>query len=110
VINFIGNIKRYQLWKKEKWATLLLHLSWIFIISGAFVTRYISYDMMPIREELLKISSIQTKLSLLFFVDGDYKGDMRRKVFEKLLLSTNNSFSISDKFADTSFEVNLKNL
>jgi hypothetical protein len=28
VINFIGNIKRYQLLKKEKWATLL-HLSWI---------------------------------------------------------------------------------
>jgi hypothetical protein len=51
VINFIGNIKRYQLWKKKKWATLLLHLSWIFIISGAFVTRYISYEgMMPIRE------------------------------------------------------------
>ena len=42
VINFIGNIKRYQLYKKEKWATLLLHLSWIFIISGAFITRYIS--------------------------------------------------------------------
>jgi hypothetical protein len=37
--------------EKEKWATLLLHLSWIFIISGAFVTRYISYEgMMPIRE------------------------------------------------------------
>jgi hypothetical protein len=33
---------------------------------------------------------------------------MRRKVFEKPLLlspATNNSFSISDKFADTSFEV-----
>ena len=51
VINFIGNIKRYQLYKKEKWATLFLHLSWIFIISGAFITRYISYEgMMPIRE------------------------------------------------------------
>jgi 5S rRNA maturation endonuclease (ribonuclease M5) len=60
--------------------------------------------MMPIREELRKISSIQTKLSLLFFVDGDYKGDMRRKVL-KLLLTATNSFSISDKFADTSFEV-----
>jgi hypothetical protein len=32
VINFIGNIKRYQLHKKEKWATLLLHLSFIFIL------------------------------------------------------------------------------
>ena len=44
MINFIGNIKRYKLYKKEKWATLLLHLSWIFIISGAFITRYISYE------------------------------------------------------------------
>lgn len=36
VINFMGNIKRYQLWKREKWAVLLLHLSWILIIAGAF--------------------------------------------------------------------------
>lgn len=51
VINFMGNIKRYQLWKREKWAVLLLHLSWILIIAGAFVTRYISYEgVMPIRE------------------------------------------------------------
>ena len=34
LINFFGNISRYQLWKKEKWATLLLHLSFIFIIVG----------------------------------------------------------------------------
>ena len=44
VINFFGNIKRYQLYKKEKWATLIMHLYWIFIIVGAFVTRYISYE------------------------------------------------------------------
>ena len=51
VINFIGNIQRYQLYKKEKWATLTLHLSFILILIGAFVTRYISYEgMMPIRE------------------------------------------------------------
>ena len=36
MINFLGNIKRYRLYKKEKWLTLLLHLSWIFIIGGAF--------------------------------------------------------------------------
>ena len=109
VINFIGNIKRYQLWRKEKWATLLLHLSWIFIISGAFVTRYISYEgMMPIREGAAENKFYSDKTFLTVFVDGDYKGDMRRKVFEKPLLlspATNNSFSISDKFADTSFEV-----
>src|SRR6476660_5046199 len=51
VINFIGNIKRYSLWQKSKWATLLLHLAFILIIGGAFITRYISFEgMMPIRE------------------------------------------------------------
>jgi cytochrome c biogenesis factor len=71
VINFIGNIK--ITWKKEKWATLLLHLSWIFIISGAFVTRYISYEgMMPIREGAAKVLFRQN-FPYCFF-DGDYKG------------------------------------
>ena len=36
VINFVGNIFRYRLYKKEKWATLTLHLSFIFILLGAF--------------------------------------------------------------------------
>lgn len=109
VINFIGNIQRYQLWKKEKWATLIMHLSWILIISGAFVTRYISFEgMMPIREAAAENQFYSDKTFLTVFVDGEYKGDMRRRVFEKpLLLSpvTNNNFSISDKFADTSFEI-----
>ena len=51
VINFIGNIYRYKLLSWKKWPILILHLSWILIIIGAFVTRYISYEgMMPIRE------------------------------------------------------------
>ena len=51
VINFAGNIKRYGLLKWKKWPVLLLHISWVLIIIGAFVTRYISYEgMMPIRE------------------------------------------------------------
>ncbi|MGB5371992.1 MAG: hypothetical protein WBN18_16305, partial [Flavobacteriaceae bacterium] len=38
VINFIGNISRYRLIGWEKWPVLTLHLSWILIIFGAFVT------------------------------------------------------------------------
>ncbi|TRW96121.1 cytochrome c biogenesis protein CcsA [Flavobacterium gawalongense] len=113
VINFIGNIKRYQLLKKEKWATLLLHLSFIFILLGAFVTRYISYEgMMPIREGAAENQVFSDKTFLTLFVDGEYKGEMKRRVFEKQVLlspATNNNFSISDKFADTSFEVNYEN-
>ena len=113
MINFIGNIKRYQLLKKEKWATLLLHLAFVFILLGAFVTRYISYEgMMPIREGAAENQVFSDKTFLTVFVDGEYKGEMKRRVFEKtLLLSpvTNNNFSISDKFADTEFKIEYKN-
>ena len=113
VINFIGNIKRYQLLKKEKWATLLLHLSFIFIITGAFVTRYISYEgMMPIREGASENQIFSDKTFLTVFVDGEFKGEMKRRVFEKQVLlspATNNDFSISGKFADTPFEVEYEN-
>ncbi|WP_298223490.1 cytochrome c biogenesis protein CcsA [Flavobacterium sp.] len=113
LINFIGNIKRYQLHKKEKWATLLLHLSFIFIIIGATITRYISYEgMMPIREGATENKIYSDKTFLTIFVDGEYKGAMKRRIFENpLLLSpvTDNSFSIDEEFADIPFEISYKN-
>ena len=113
MINFIGNIKRYQLLKKEKWATLLLHLSFILVILGSFVTRYISYEgMMPIREGESENRFYSEKMYLTVFVDGEYRGEMKRRVFEKAVrLSpvTNNNFSIKDNFNKTNFEVKYKN-
>lgn len=113
MINFIGNIKRYNLLRKEKWATLMLHLAFVFIIAGAFITRYISYEgMMPIREGNTENVFYSDKMYLTLHVDGEYQGGMKRRVFEKpLLLSpvTNNNFSISDQFADTPFKVEYVN-
>ena len=51
VFNFIGNIKRYNLFSKEKIANLVFHLSFIIIIIGAGITRYVSFEgIMPIYE------------------------------------------------------------
>src|SRR5688572_18304959 len=36
LINFLGNMKRYRLVQWKKWPVLLLHLSWVLIILGAF--------------------------------------------------------------------------
>jgi cytochrome c-type biogenesis protein CcsB len=119
VINFIGNIKRYQLHKKENWATLLLHLSFILIILGAFVTRYISYEgMMPIREGETANVIYSDKPYLTVFVDGEYKGEAKRKTFEKdlifapevkedafLKLFASNDFSLGGEFNAIPFEV-----
>ncbi|ESU28657.1 Cytochrome c assembly protein [Flavobacterium limnosediminis JC2902] len=112
VINFIGNIKRYNLLQKGKWASLLLHLSFILIIAGAFITRYISFEgMMPIREGEVSNQIFSDKVYLNVFVDGQYNGEMKRRTFEKQLLMspiTNNDFSISESFADIPFEIEYK--
>ena len=113
LINFFGNIKRYQLYRKEKWATLLLHVSFIFIILGAAITRYISYEgMMPIREGATSNQVFSEKTFLTVLVDGQYKGEMKRRSFEKQLLlaqETNNNFSITSDFNTTPFTIKYKN-
>ena len=113
MINFFGNIKRYQLLKKEKWATLLLHLAFIFILLGAFITRYISYEgVMPIREGATENKVYSDKTFLTVFVDGEYKGEMKRRVFDQpLLLSpvTDNDFTLSGEFAGSPFKVSYAN-
>ena len=85
VINFIGNIFKYNLFNKRKWPVLLLHLSWIFILVGAFVTRYISYEgVMSIREGATESSFLSEKTYLTFYIDGDYEvnGQLMRRVEE----------------------------
>jgi len=51
ILNFIGNIQRYRLFRKEKLPVLIFHLAFIFIFIGGAITRYISFEgMMLIRE------------------------------------------------------------
>jgi len=112
VINFIGNIKRYQLLQKSKWASLTLHLAFILIIVGAFITRYISFEgMMPIREGEVSNQIFSDKVYLNVFVDGNHEGEMKRRTFEKQLLMspiTDNHFSIDEKFDAIPFEIEYK--
>ncbi|MCC8359041.1 cytochrome c biogenesis protein [Salinimicrobium sediminilitoris] len=87
VVNFVGNIFRYGLHKKEKWSSLLLHLSFILILVGAFVTRYISYEgMMPIREGATENTFLSEKTFLTTFIDGEIDGEPRRRVVEEDVL------------------------
>jgi len=51
VLNFIGNIGRYQLYKRKKWSLLAFHLAFIVIFIGSAITHYVSFDgQMHIRE------------------------------------------------------------
>ena len=87
LINFFGNIKRYNLHKREKWSSLLIHLSFILILIGAFVTRYISYEgIMPIREGETTNKFLSEKTFFTFFIDGEINGEPRRRVLQEPVL------------------------
>ncbi|OUR90888.1 cytochrome C biogenesis protein [Flavobacteriales bacterium 34_180_T64] len=86
VINFIGNMFRYRLFSKKKWATLSLHLAFIFILLGAFITRYISYEgMMAIREGATESTFLSQKTYVTAYIDGDYiiDGQNQRRIVEE---------------------------
>ena len=102
LINFAGNIVRYRLHERKKWPTLLLHLSFSLILIGAFVTRYISYEgVMPIREGETTNKFLSEKTYLTVYMDGKYKGEMKRRTLKKSLEiaePTNNNFTINTDF------------
>ena len=51
IINFLGNIFRYRLLRREKLNILLFHIAFVVILIGAAVTRYTGYEgLMHIRE------------------------------------------------------------
>ncbi|MCK0109413.1 cytochrome c biogenesis protein CcsA [Flavobacteriaceae bacterium S0825] len=98
-INFIGNIFRYRLLRKEKWATLTLHLAFIFIFIGAFITRYISFEgIMAIREGATENTFLSQKTYLTVYMDGDYvvDGKQQRRIQQ---YETDFSHRLSNKFA-----------
>lgn len=98
MINFIGNISRYRLWRKEKWATLILHLSFILVIFGAFITRYVGFEgMMHIREGNAESQFLSQKTYVTTYIDGDYmvNGVAQRKVIER---EVDFSYRLNNKF------------
>ena len=108
-INFTGNIFKYRLFRKEKWAVLLLHLSFLLILLGAFITRYIGYEgVMPIREGVTENKILSEKTYLTVYIDGEIDGQLRRKKLEDdLLLSEHvtNNFSWDSDFDGQSFHI-----
>ncbi|MCH3884639.1 cytochrome c biogenesis protein CcsA [Tenacibaculum aquimarinum] len=85
VVNFFGNIFRYRLYKKEKWSVLLFHVSFLLILIGAGITRYIGYEGMMIIDEgetTNKLLSETTYLNVI--VDNS---EFQKEINEKLLLT-----------------------
>ncbi|MDO5607567.1 MAG: cytochrome c biogenesis protein CcsA [Capnocytophaga sp.] len=112
MVNFIGNIRRYNLLKRENWAVLLLHLSWVFIIVGAFITRYISDEgIMSLREGETADFYLSDRTYITAFVDGMHGGEGLRKSNQKEVLfskEANNKYHWKSEFKGIPFEVSYK--
>lgn len=85
VINFIGNIKKYNLFRKEKAVILLLHMSFLLIITGAFVTRYYGFEgMVSLREGESKQELLSDKAFLTAEIET--KGLPNKTIVNKALI------------------------
>ena len=111
-INFIGNIKRYQLNKRKNWATLSLHLAFILIFIGAFITRYISYEgIMHIREGESSDMIVSEDTYIKAYIDGSYEVDgvVQRRVVPKKKVRfderLNNNFTIKSNYQEQDVQI-----
>jgi len=113
IINFTGNIFKYNLFSLKKWPVLLLHFSWIFIILGAFITRYYGYEgVMSIREGETENSFISEKTYIKMYIDGDYAIDgiyQRRAIEEPVDFSPRlkNKFNYNTTYGDKKINIEL---
>jgi len=69
-INLIGNIFRFRMYQKKKWPIFLFHISFLLILIGAGITRYISFEgVLPIREGETTDTFLSNKVYLKVDVD-----------------------------------------
>ncbi|WP_233899247.1 cytochrome c biogenesis protein CcsA [Tenacibaculum piscium] len=108
VINFFGNIFKYRLYKKEKWSVFLFHISFLFILIGAGITRYVSSEgIMPIIEG--ESSNKMFSDAIYFDVMTDDGKDQKPSKSDKVLLSAigKPNYIFTDQFRDKKFKFNL---
>ncbi|WP_438989024.1 cytochrome c biogenesis protein CcsA [Polaribacter sp.] len=107
VINFFGNIFRYRLYKKEKWAVLLFHSAFLLILVGAGITRYVGYEGIMLIEEgetNNKFLSETTYVNVV--VDNN---EIQKTSNQPILLSAwgSNTWSYQDDFKGINYKVDL---
>jgi len=72
MINFAGNMFRYRLFRREKLPVLIFHLSFVLILLGAGITRYISYEgYMPIEEGQVSNFMLSEKAYINVVIDDN---------------------------------------
>ncbi len=104
VINFIGNVFNYRLYRREKWPVFLFHIGFIIILIGSFTTRYFSYEgVMPIREG----ASSSTIYSNLSYITIRVDNGSIAKIFDSKVFFSNiskNKYTLNEVFGTKDME------
>ena len=107
-INLIGSVFKEKMYRKEKFAIFLFHISFIVILFGAAITRYISYEgSMHIREGKSSNTIVSESTYLKVFIN-DGQNDFYSE--KKLLLAPlgSNDFSMKMKVNDQKIDIKYK--
>lgn len=100
-----GILLRYKLWQQKKYASFLLHLSFVIIIAGAGITRFFGVEgLMNIREgeSGSSFSSSEMYLNILLDKDG------RREIIHiptNISYASKKAFSEKFSFLDSAFYI-----
>lgn len=108
-VNISGSIYRFKMWKKEKWPIFVFHLSFVIILTGAGITRFLGYEgTMHIREGEASDYILSEKTYLTVDVE---KGDQKISAGKSLLLSplSSNDFSLDLEIDSSPVEITYKN-
>ncbi|QNM85798.1 cytochrome c biogenesis protein CcsA [Polaribacter pectinis] len=107
IFNFFGNIFRYRLYKKEKWAVLMFHGAFLFILIGAAVTRYIGHEGIMLINEGETTNEYLSETTYVNVIVDNSK--VQKTKHKEIMLSAwgKNNWSFSDEFKGTDYNVNL---
>ncbi|MFO7843827.1 MAG: c-type cytochrome biogenesis protein CcsB [Bacteroidales bacterium] len=109
IINLMGQIFHYKLYRKKKLTVLFLHLSLVLIIIGAGITRYFGFEgTMHIREGESQNKCLTTDLYLHFSVT-DHNEKVISSDLQKLAVTAVSWDSYHEKLIahDTEYELKL---
>lgn len=109
-INFFGNIFKFKLMTREKLVVLVFHLAFFFIILGAGITRYVSFEgLMPIKEG--QVSNTFLSFDNYVTIDINDGKEQKNTLHHKAIFSamTENNIDYDTKFKDIPVSIELTN-
>lgn len=105
MLNLIGNIYRYKLYKKDKLHIFTFHIAFIVILIGSAVTRYIGYEGVMSIDENQTVNTMLSDGTYLAYKVSDGKNvySMEKKVLLSELV--NNNFDDKLEFGNNKISI-----